>query len=38
MWKDYTGFAGYNVSNQSFAVVGSVSEGLLDEGLGGIMG
>lgn len=36
--QDYVSFGGYNVSNQAFAVVDSVSRDLLGGDIGGLMG
>ncbi|KAK4691624.1 hypothetical protein P7C70_g9310, partial [Phenoliferia sp. Uapishka_3] len=38
IWKDYIGFAGYNVSNQSLALCDTVSTDLLNGNISGLMG
>lgn len=38
MWEDFVGFGGYNVSSQGFALVNTVSEGLLTGNISGLMG
>ncbi|KAM0747333.1 acid protease [Meredithblackwellia eburnea MCA 4105] len=38
IYKDYVGFAGYNVSNQSFALCDTVSNDLINGNISGLMG
>ncbi|SCV67217.1 BQ2448_5863 [Microbotryum intermedium] len=38
LYRDYVGFAGYNVSNQTFAVVDTISNDLLSGNMSGLLG